>query len=191
MPTETVSGRIVLLCWLAFAIVWVAAAARSPRARQGSGVRWWNAVPVATAVSLFAVGRIEPPLGAALPLWEPTSLHAVLVDACAAGGLSILLWARFALGRNWSATVGLKERHRLVTVGPYARVRHPIYSGALLLCLATALWLASVVAIAALIIVVFGLWSKAQAEEQLLSVHFATEYPAYRARTKMLIPAIW
>ena len=90
-----------------------------------------------------------------------------------------------------SATVALKQDHRLVTAGPYARVRHPIYSGALLLCLGTALWLASIAAFAALALVTFGLCCKARAEERLLSRHFGSAYPAYRARTRMLIPAIW
>lgn len=190
MLPDGVTGRIILLCWLAFAIVWIVGAVRSPRIRHGSA-GWWNAVPVATGITLFVVTRMTPPINVALPLWQPTTLHAVAADTCAVAGLVILLWARRALGREWSAAVGLKEGHRLVTAGPYARVRHPIYGGALLLCLATALWLASVAAFVSLALVAFGLWSKARAEEQLLSKHFGPDYPAYRARTKMLIPAIW
>lgn len=190
MLTNSAPGRIILLCWLAFAMVWVVAAVRSPRVRHGD-IRWWNAIPVATGIALFIVSRTTPPMGVALPLWQPTALLAVAADTCAIGGLVILLWARRALGRQWSATVALKEGHLLVTAGPYARVRHPIYSGALLLCLGTALLLASVASFAALALVAFGLCCKARAEERLLCEHFGRDYPTYRARTKMLIPAIW
>lgn len=54
-------------------------------------------------------------------------------------GLLLALWSRFVLGRNWSAAVTVKQGHSLVRNGPYAIVRHPIYSGFLLALLGTAI----------------------------------------------------
>ena len=49
-------------------------------------------------------------------------------------GLAFAVWARVHLGRNWSGTVTVKENHELIRSGPYAIVRHPIYTGLLLAC---------------------------------------------------------
>jgi hypothetical protein len=59
--------------------------------------------------------------------------------ALTALGLSFTSWARVHLGRNWSGTVTLKDDHALIRTGPYRRVRHPIYSGALLALAGTVL----------------------------------------------------
>src|ERR1700722_4605188 len=44
-------------------------------------------------------------------------------------GILIALWARWHLGQYWSARVTIKEDHKLIRTGPYARLRHPIYTG--------------------------------------------------------------
>lgn len=51
-----------------------------------------------------------------------------------------MAWSRIILGRNWSATVTIKKDHELVSSGPYAIVRHPLYSGVLLAMLGTAIF---------------------------------------------------
>ena len=45
------------------------------------------------------------------------------------GGIGLALWARVHLGQYWSARITLKEDHQLIRTGPYARLRHPIYTG--------------------------------------------------------------
>ena len=103
-------------------------------------------------------------------------------------GAITTLWARIALARNWSGAVALQEDHELIVRGPYRFVRHPIYSGFLLMVLGTVLAQGRAQAFAALIILfVTHLW-KLRAEETLLAQHFPQSYPAYKARTKALIP---
>src|SRR5438552_12237316 len=68
-------------------------------------------------------------------LWQRTLLTGLVGDALALAGLALMLWARVTLGRNWSGGVVLKEDHELIQRGPYAYVRHPIYSGVFLLML--------------------------------------------------------
>jgi len=43
--------------------------------------------------------------------------------------MALAIWARSHLGANWSATITIRTSHSLVSTGPYARLRHPIYSG--------------------------------------------------------------
>jgi protein-S-isoprenylcysteine O-methyltransferase Ste14 len=51
--------------------------------------------------------------------------------AITVSGLLFAVWAREHLGRNWSSQVSIKQDHELITTGPYAVVRHPIYTGIL------------------------------------------------------------
>jgi protein-S-isoprenylcysteine O-methyltransferase Ste14 len=100
------------------------------------------------------------------------------------------MMARRALAGNWSRAVAFKEDHELITTGLYRYVRHPIYTGVLLMVLATALFVGTLSAAIGFIIIVLGLWSKLRAEEELLTKHFPKEYPAYKDRTKALIPYV-
>jgi protein-S-isoprenylcysteine O-methyltransferase Ste14 len=59
--------------------------------------------------------------------------------ALTVAGIAFATWARFHIGRNWSGFVTVKEGHTLVRTGPYALVRHPIYTGLLLAVLSTAI----------------------------------------------------
>jgi protein-S-isoprenylcysteine O-methyltransferase Ste14 len=106
-----------------------------------------------------------------------------------ASGITVALWARVHLGRNWGMPTSQKADAELVTSGPYRAVRHPIYSGLLAGLLGTAL----VTNLIGLIIVaVLGAYFcySASVEEKNLTATFPAAYPAYRASTKMLIPFV-
>ena len=62
----------------------------------------------------------------------------VAVAVCALG-LLVAIWSRNVLGTEWSQDVELKQGHKLVQRGPYRFMRHPIYSGHLLMGLGTPL----------------------------------------------------
>lgn len=106
-------------------------------------------------------------------------------------GLALAFWARATLGRNWSGRVTIKEDHELVMSGPYRRLRHPIYSGALLAVTGAAIalgWYGGLVAIA-LFMGVFV--RKIFLEERMLSGHFGAAYTQYRKKTDALILFVW
>jgi protein-S-isoprenylcysteine O-methyltransferase Ste14 len=121
--------------------------------------------------------------------WE--ELHSIPMAVAGAVlvtlGAIIAFTARAVIGRNWGSPGMRKTDTELVTQGPYSLIRHPIYSGILLMMTGTAigltptLWL---VAAAAGIYFVFS----ARAEERYMAKRFPHAYPAYRARTKMLVP---
>ena len=102
-------------------------------------------------------------------------------------GIAFAIWARHTIGANWSGRVTVKVDHQLIQSGPYAFVRHPIYSGILTGVLGTAL---ATNLIGLIIVGVLGayFYYSASVEEKNLTATFPTAYPAYRARTKMLIP---
>ena len=106
------------------------------------------------------------------------------------GGLAFTLWARVALGANWSGTVTIQQGHELISTGPYALVRHPIYTGILMMMLGTALTLANVGALVAFALAIVLLWTKLRLEERLMRETFGEEYCAYQRRVKALIPGV-
>jgi protein-S-isoprenylcysteine O-methyltransferase Ste14 len=104
-------------------------------------------------------------------------------------GLALTWWARIHLGGLWSSAITRKEKHRIVETGPYAFVRHPIYTGLIIALLATAAIEATLVALLGALLIVLGLWVKARAEERFLSTELGPEtYEFYRCRVPMLVP---
>ena len=100
-------------------------------------------------------------------------------------------WARRHIGRNWSATVTLKQGHELVTSGPYALVRHPIYTGLLFAFAGSALALGEWRGIVAVGIAFASLWRKLRLEERWMRERFGADYEAYARRVKTLVPFVF
>ncbi|MGH8062306.1 MAG: methyltransferase family protein [Pseudoxanthomonas sp.] len=128
------------------------------------------------------------------PLREQFVPHSFAVESgglvlCIAGAF-LACWSRYLLGRNWSGTVQLKQDHELIERGPYQWVRHPIYSGLLLLFLGNAIMVGDWRGLLAVAIVFVSFWRKLKLEERWLSQHFGETYRAYMQRTKALIPAL-
>src|SRR5262249_2426215 len=124
-------------------------------------------------------------------IWARTASPAVVAAAVTAAGLSVALWARVVLGRNWSGAIVLKEHHELIDRGPYAFVRHPIYTGVLLMVLGTITFSGTRAGVILFATMVAGLIVKARREERLLTKRFPAVYPLYRARVRArLIPFV-
>jgi protein-S-isoprenylcysteine O-methyltransferase Ste14 len=126
--------------------------------------------------------------------WRDHAHRPVLALAVAA-----LAWASawFAvaavreLGKQWSLTARLLESHELVTSGPFAHVRHPIYSALLGLLVATASVLATPPgAAAAIIVYLLGTHLRATREERLLLGMFGDGYRDYARRVPRLLPRL-
>jgi protein-S-isoprenylcysteine O-methyltransferase Ste14 len=105
-------------------------------------------------------------------------------------GMAFLVWARQNLGRNWSQTVSAKEGHELVTSGPYRCVRHPMYTGGFVACAGSAIVCGGAWIFLLILLGTIFLW-RVGAEDRLMARQFPNEFPAYRQRTKALIPFVW
>jgi protein-S-isoprenylcysteine O-methyltransferase Ste14 len=104
-------------------------------------------------------------------------------------GTLIAYRARAALGASWSLAPRASHATGLVTSGPYARIRHPVYLGLALGVLAIAVAFANWAAVLAFLLLILPclLW-RAREEERVLTAVFGDEYRLYRQRTRMLIP---
>ncbi|GHF67319.1 hypothetical protein GCM10010218_56000 [Streptomyces mashuensis] len=112
--------------------------------------------------------------------------------ALAVAGLAVRAWGMRTLGRFYTRTLRTTEGHRVVREGPYRLIRHPGYSGSLLVwsgyALATAGWIAFLL-VAAVLLAAYS-WRIA-AEERLLLAAFGAEYAGYRRDTKRLVPFLY
>ena len=97
---------------------------------------------------------------------------------------------RGQISRRRLAMPRLKLDHQLIQTGPYALIRHPIYSGIMLALLGTALYLGQYRALLGLALFVAGLWWKARREEALLVTQFGDDYQRHRRRTGMFLPRL-
>jgi protein-S-isoprenylcysteine O-methyltransferase Ste14 len=176
--------------WLAWALSWIAAAGWSNRTETRLALR----AQLGSSL-LLAVGGVlmfVPAHGydGPLRLWHVGWTGAWACTALVAMGIAIAWWARLSLGRLWSARITRKADHQIVDSGPYAFVRHPIYSGLLLSLLATAVAKGTVLGVAAFLLLVLGIWSKARLEERWLSMELGADaHAAYRRRVPMLLPS--
>jgi protein-S-isoprenylcysteine O-methyltransferase Ste14 len=107
-------------------------------------------------------------------------------------GLAIRVWAVVALGRAFRTTVEVDADQAVVTSGPYRWVRHPAYTGLLLIVagfgLAVGNWLALAVCVA---LPLAALLRRIHVEEAELTRVLGEPYRAYRTRTKRLVPGLW
>ena len=110
--------------------------------------------------------------------------------ALTAAGLLFAVWARQYLGSNWSGTVSIKKDHQLITNGPYALVRHPIYTGVLLALVGSAMAIGEWRAVLAFALASLALWRKLRLEEDLMHQQFGETYQAYCRRVPALIPFV-
>jgi protein-S-isoprenylcysteine O-methyltransferase Ste14 len=94
------------------------------------------------------------------------------------------------IGTNWSGTVTIKQGHELVTTGPYALVRHPIYTGLLLALAGSALARGEWRGALAVLIALLALWRKLRLEEHWMREQFGEAYRAYSRRVAALVPFI-
>jgi protein-S-isoprenylcysteine O-methyltransferase Ste14 len=175
------------------------------------GAYWWaqsrGAKTTARQESLFSrVSYIAPLLVAFALLWLPRLPIPVLRErflplaawpfwaasgaTLTAAGLSLAICARSHLGRNWSATITIKEDHELTTDGPYRTVRHPIYTGLLLAFVGQAIARGELQEAVAVALALWSFWRKLRIEEQWMREQFGVEYQTYARQVSALIPFI-
>ena len=173
------------LLWVAWVVSWFVASFWTNRtaSRPGMGREWgYRLVTAAGVIALLMSGRhLGRPSVPAFVIWA-----LVFAEFC---GFAFAWWARLHLGRLWSSSVTRKDDHRVVDTGPYAIVRHPIYTGLLVAVFAVAVAEGRIGAFAGAGLMTLGFWMKARLEENFLRGELGAEaYDAYRRRVPMLLP---
>lgn len=105
-------------------------------------------------------------------------------------GIALALWARWHLGQYWSGRITIKEDHKLIQTGPYARLRHPIYSGLVLAAIGTALIVDQWHSVLGMCTILLGFSIKAKREQAMLGGQFGTQFAEHCRRTGFLLPRL-
>jgi protein-S-isoprenylcysteine O-methyltransferase Ste14 len=181
---------VVKGAWLTFVLVWVIGAMRTKRdkrSEQRSSRLTFVGLVIFGALLMFT----RADFGAlSVQIFARSSASDAAAMALVVLGIGLTIWARVVLGQNWSGRVTLKEGHELVERGPYRLVRHPIYTGALLALVGTALAVDELRALIAIAPIFVGMLLKVRLEERWLREEFGARYDAYAARTKALVPFV-
>ena len=188
MPTPTLWSQANIL-WLVFCLYFLSNF-RPIRTKSSS------------AVSVFSVERLCLLLTAPFAFFPrthlgPFALHfhhsqglGVLGFVLVVAGLAFSAWARDVLGRNWSGRVVIQDGHQLVTAGPYAYIRHPLYTGLLVGIAGMSLIAADLGSVLGFLFAVAFFWLKASREERMLENEFGPAYTYYRSHTGALLPRL-
>ena len=140
------------------------------------------------AIPLFYVLTGEPKFAD----YEFHPIQAWIGTLVLAAGMALLYCTHRDLGRAWSITLEIRDKHTLVTHGIYERLRHPMYAAFWLWAISQALllpnWIAGFSGL-----VGFGtlFFARVGYEERMMLETFGDDYRAYMARTYRLIPGIY
>ncbi|HEU5158477.1 MAG TPA: isoprenylcysteine carboxylmethyltransferase family protein [Streptosporangiaceae bacterium] len=181
---------VSICCWVALEVGLAARDVARRKARRGSDRGTRGIVALSLGGSIF--------VGNMLRQWVP-SLDMPVPNAFAIAGLVVIwaglavrVWAVLTLGGSFSTFVHAEAGQAVVTGGPYRWVRHPSYTGLLLIALGFGLgarnWLSLLVCA---IVPVLGLLPRIAVEESELSRVLGEPYRSYQRTTRSLMPGLW
>jgi protein-S-isoprenylcysteine O-methyltransferase Ste14 len=183
---------VIPALWVLFTVYWVISA-RFAKPNVSRAARWKHAGVRAAMLVLVVIALSSATLRHGLRAAQSYQMSHAFMTAIGivlvATGIVIAISARLQLGANWGMPMSQQQDAELVTAGPYAYVRHPIYTGVILGMIGSAIghsvaW--------TLPLVLFGAYFvySARREEELMCRLFPENYPAYMARTNMLVPYV-
>jgi protein-S-isoprenylcysteine O-methyltransferase Ste14 len=177
--------------WIALIVFWIAMSrgGKSAAARESAFSRLSHYGPLAIAVYLLVAPSV--PIAILDQRFVALALGVVQLGAALTViGIAFAVWARLRLAGNWSSDVTLKREHELIVDGPYAFVRHPIYTGVLVGLIGTGLAVGEWRAVLAVVLAGVAWWRKLTIEETVMRRQFGEAYDRYAARTWALIPLV-
>ncbi len=194
-PAPTSVYAVAILSCSLFAWVTLLLLAKARRGPAGSEVASkrdsGSMLGVAVqALAFFAVGFGPLKLMLGAPD-GPAIAEAIAVLVLAGAVLALFFASSRAMGRNWAIVARTRDDHQLVTWGPFAVIRNPIYVALfvwiLVMALALGHWRGLILAVPLYWI---GTWMRVQREEALLRGQFGADYDAYAARVKRFVPGL-
>jgi protein-S-isoprenylcysteine O-methyltransferase Ste14 len=191
-PLATLVFVVVMLCWFTFAWIFIfrkpPTAARDRKRDRGSIIGF--ALQGLAYAIVWAVRR-QPFTPIVVGIEWLELLTTVIAIVVAIGSVLLIMAAVKTLGKEWSITARTVEGHELATNGPYARVRHPIYTGMLGMLMATGLAISHCLALlAAIVVFAIGTFIRVRIEERLLRETFGQRFEDYARQVPALLPGI-
>jgi protein-S-isoprenylcysteine O-methyltransferase Ste14 len=192
MPLAIILARnLFLALWVIWALYWIVAARSAKPVRRRERVLWRVVFIAQALLTAVLLGPHRWPGWLGSNLIGGGWVRFWIAVAVTTAGLALSIWARRTLGGNWSGSVTLKENHELVKHGPYRWIRHPIYSGVLLMILGTALASGRAQGLLAFMIALIAIYLKSRVEERWMESEFSVRYSVYRKGSWALFPFVY
>jgi protein-S-isoprenylcysteine O-methyltransferase Ste14 len=174
--------------WIAFIVYWSAAAAKAPPAERAESPASRQRHQMLLNVALLLIFVSIP--GLRLALFRGRLVPVIGLGVEVAGAL-LYLWSMRELGRNWSGEISIKQHHRLVRSGPYARLRHPMYTALMVMAIGTAIVSNQLHAVFGVVLMAYAYVRKIGLEERWMREEFGAAYDEYRRASWALIPFVY
>jgi protein-S-isoprenylcysteine O-methyltransferase Ste14 len=195
-PAEASTIVVQLMTWMFFMVIWASAWLRSHIAAR-TGYPWLDSLHlifVGTGIGLMVLSPLRfMPYNwllsqSFLPTIDTLTNIGLVVTLA---GMSLAIWARFILGRQWNTTISIQENHELIRRGPYRIVRHPLYAGMLLAAFGTVIALHTAGAAMGLLILIVTYAAKIEREDRWLVKELGQQYAEYKRKVAAIFPGIY
>ena len=190
---NTYPGMVIGITWLVFLIFWIVSSFSAKKIARREGRAGIGRRVISILVGYFLFYRAgDPILGVLSHRFLPDDIRLAWIGAAMTVlGVLFAIWARVHIGKYWSATVALKSDHQLIRTGPYARVRHPIYTGILLALAGSVVSIGRFASLLGLAIFFVVFWFKARKEDALLAGEFGPAFEEHRRATGFFLPKLF
>ncbi len=189
MTPKEVFRLLVIIPWVVFLVYWLIGAIKTRATRQQESFASRYAVLLIETLGYVLIFRESAGIGFLRNRVIPRNLAGPVIGSVLTWmGIGLAIWARYHLAEYWSARVTIKEDHQLIRTGPYARLRHPIYTGLILATIGSAMVIDRWRCVLGVFLVVTGYCFKANKEESMLTQQFGDAFLEHQKHTGFLIP---
>ena len=189
MTAREVFHLLVEVPWIVFVLYWIVSAIRTRNTLQTESFASRYAILLIEVAGFVLLFRHSAEIGFPGNRFMHPSLASAIVGSILTWmGIGLAIWARYHLAEYWSARITIKEDHQLIRTGPYARLRHPIYSGIVLAAIGSAVVIDQWRCVLGVCLVLMGYCLKARKEETMLTQQFGDAFCEHQKHAGFLIP---
>jgi protein-S-isoprenylcysteine O-methyltransferase Ste14 len=189
MTVREVFHLLVEVPWIVFVLYWIVSAIRTRVTVQTESFASRYAILLIEVAGFVLLFRHSAGIGfLGMRFMHRTLASAIVGSILTWIGIGLAIWARYHLAEYWSARITIKEDHQLIRTGPYARLRHPIYSGIILAAIGSAVVIDQWRCVLGLCLILTGYCIKARKEEAMLTQQFGEVFREHQKHAGFLIP---
>ncbi|MGA9801086.1 MAG: isoprenylcysteine carboxylmethyltransferase family protein [Terriglobales bacterium] len=189
MTVKEVFHLLVEVPWVVFVLYWIVNAIRTRDTVRTESSASRYAVLFLEIAGFVLLFRHSLGIGFLGSRFMHRTLASAIVGSILTWmGIGLAIWARYHLAENWSARITIKQDHQLIRTGPYARLRHPIYSGLILAAIGSAVVIDQWRCVLGVCLIVTGFCIKARKEETMLTQQFGEAFHEHQKHAGFLIP---
>jgi protein-S-isoprenylcysteine O-methyltransferase Ste14 len=189
MTAREVFHLLVEVPWIVFVLYWSVSAIRTRDTLQTESSASRYAILLIEIAGFVLLFRHSAGVGFLGERFMHRTLASAIIGSILTWvGIGLAIWARYHLTEYWSARITIKQDHQLIRTGPYARLRHPIYSGIILAAIGSAVVIDQWRCVLGVCLVLIGYCIKARKEETMLTQQFGDAFREHQKQTGFLIP---